>query len=147
MQVNIVWHDCRTHQGCNRHPVSAVRNLKSEKTCKNCAPVRFRRKCTDQEDHAHQHDQRREEILYALIASGVEKRERDHAEDQCQDDLGRSVVRCRDRCLDPHDRSREVSCLISDVADKDSGDHEDRDQDSCARTREFLSECFTETHT
>ena len=125
MQVNIVWHDCRTHQGCNRHPVAAVRNLESEKTCKNSAPVRFRRKCADQEDHAHQHDQCGKEILDALIASGEEQRERDHAQDQSEDDLGSSVVGRRNGRLDTQDRSGEVTRLISDIADENGRDHED----------------------
>ena len=146
MQVNIIRHDRGSHQGRDCHPVSAVRNLKSEEAGKNCAPVGLCSKCADQENNTHQHDKRCEDILNALVASGKQKRKRDHAKDQSEHDLDRLVVSSGKRRLNAEDRSCQVSGLISDIADEDCRDYEDGDQDPGSLARKLLSQSFAEAH-
>ena len=146
MQVNVIRYDRSSHQGRDCHPVSAVRNLESEEACKYCAPVRLCGKRADQENNAHQHYQCCEDILNALIASGEQKRERDHAKDQSEHDLGRLVVRSGECRLNTEDRSCQVSGLIGDIADKDRRDYEDGDQDPGSLACKLLSKRFAESH-
>ncbi len=146
MQVNIIRHDRSTHQGRDCHPVSAVRNLESEEACKYCAPIGLCSKCADQENNTHQHNKCCEDILDALIASGEQKRERDHAKNHSEHYFGCLVVRSGERRLNAEDRSCQVSGLIGDIADKDRGDYEDGDQDPGSLTRKLLSQSFAESH-
>ena len=146
MQVNIIRYDRGSHQSRDCHPVSAVRNPESEEACKNCAPVGLCSKCADQENNAHQHNECSEEILNALITSGKQKRERDHAKDQREHDLDRLVVSSGERRLNAEDRTCQVSGLIGDIADKDCRDYEDGDQDPGSLARKLLSQSFAETH-
>lgn len=77
MQINIIRYDGCSHKSCDCHPVAILRNLESEESRKDCAPVGLCCKCAYQEDHTHEHDERCQEVLHSLIASGEKKRKRD----------------------------------------------------------------------
>ena len=146
MQIDVVRDNGRSHKGRYGHPVSAVRNLEAEHAGKHSAPVGLCRKCTDQEDNAHQYDERRQDIFHALVAAGPQQEKRNDPEDQGEYDLGSAVIRSRDRRLNTEDRSGQVSCLISDISDKDSRDDEDRDEDPRTFARKLRAERFSEAH-